>query len=487
MENTSSMVQVVGKAIRSIYHDEISNKILEPEPELDKKTVGELISLYVDYTDKTPNEPRYDRKGILEDSIFYPCGNIYLNEYNKLKTVELPLLSLSGDKLAKLVEEEWFKMHLQKDQIKFAIKFLQINALKKYIQRNYTCILLENPFMELFYTYYSVNKNLEATKEIIGILIENYDNYYDLISGCAYNNKENEYILELLYTFLPIDEDNLCSICLQTEPKKSLFNPCSCKTPIHTNCILKMNEIKPIDECKVCLSSYKINEPIHFSNSGILIRQEKSRLFFPKFDLYYQPLMSNNELVKVSGMSRLTMAIMYLQVNRVKELLEEPEIIDNLATYYFGYEPYKQSPLIALAQGNMPSNCHITFGNNKSKYIEIFKLLLQTDKIDVEQVDGFNRTVWNYMSEANYGMEFGLLIRRHIENKKMKKAIERLKAENREIKYNIKNHKFLETHSYKKLSHFNDKLLNMSNEPNKIIIYTDKQFEADLEKWVSDT
>ena len=43
------------------------------------------------------------------------------------------------------------------------------------------------------------------------------------------------------------------------------------------------------------------------------------------------------------------------------------------------------------------------------------------------------------------------------------------------------------SHSYKKLSHFSDMLLKMNNEPDKIVYYTDKQFEEDLEKWVSDT
>ena len=42
------------------------------------------------------------------------------------------------------------------------------------------------------------------------------------------------------------------------------------------------------------------------------------------------------------------------------------------------------------------------------------------------------------------------------------------------------------TYSYKKLSHFND-MLKMSNEPNKINHYTDKQFEEDLKKWFSET
>ena len=42
------------------------------------------------------------------------------------------------------------------------------------------------------------------------------------------------------------------------------------------------------------------------------------------------------------------------------------------------------------------------------------------------------------------------------------------------------------TYSYKKTSHFRD-ILNMSNEPNNILPYTDKQFEEDLKKWLSET
>jgi hypothetical protein len=42
------------------------------------------------------------------------------------------------------------------------------------------------------------------------------------------------------------------------------------------------------------------------------------------------------------------------------------------------------------------------------------------------------------------------------------------------------------TYSYKKSSHFRD-MLNMSNEPNNILPYTDTQFEEDLKKWFTET
>lgn len=41
-------------------------------------------------------------------------------------------------------------------------------------------------------------------------------------------------------------------------------------------------------------------------------------------------------------------------------------------------------------------------------------------------------------------------------------------------------------YSYKKSSHFSDMLLKINNKPDKITSYTNKQFEEDLKKWVSE-
>ena len=45
----------------------------------------------------------------------------------------------------------------------------------------------------------------------------------------------------------------------------------------------------------------------------------------------------------------------------------------------------------------------------------------------------------------------------------------------------------MENKTYKKLSHFEDMVKNMSNEPNKNNAYSDKQFEEDLKKWRMET
>jgi len=45
----------------------------------------------------------------------------------------------------------------------------------------------------------------------------------------------------------------------------------------------------------------------------------------------------------------------------------------------------------------------------------------------------------------------------------------------------------MENNTYKKLSHFEDMVKNMSNDPNKNNPYSDKQFEEDLIKWRMET
>ncbi len=362
----------------------------------ESKPVSEWMDLLVDYTNNTPNEPRFTKDGILDTKIFYPLGNIYYNKYNFQESKLPASITIKSAQCNK----DKFLSHLKDDQIRYAIAFLQIEALKTHLTKNYKSVCLTNPFLLLLHTIYPVIKNLEAIKEIIKILIENYDDYYELMT--AYQYKKSDELIELLYAFLPIEEQNICSICLVTEPKKLLINPCKCATPIHSHCLIELNTYNPLDKCKVCLEKYRINEPVYFTSSGILIKQEKMKIFFPYHDLYYDPAMSSECLIKVSGMARLTMAICYLQFERVKELIQEKEILDNLSTYYFGYPGYQQTPLIALAVGNLPGNCHRKFGDNNVQYVKIFRLLLNTGKININHKDAFDKSVKDYIKENKF-------------------------------------------------------------------------------------
>jgi len=367
-----------------------------------EQTIGELRNELVDYTDMKPNEPRIifsdTKENILDTTVFYPLGNMY--PFTK-SIGKLPFL-FNSDNI--VLKKEYFCNNLYSQQIRNAIKYIQVDALKKYVIKNHTNVLLQNPFYNLLDTVYPIDKNLDATKQIIQILIDNYDDHYNMICNIAeYIKPEQEYIIELLYTFLPNDENNICIKCHHTEPKNTLICACLCKTPTHAQCLVKMLKYKKLDKCSECNSSYKLNEPIYRTLSGIDVKETLDKtIFFPFNDMYYHPQVNTPSLIKFVGMSRLTLAILYLQVERVEELLNDMEILDNLPNYYFGNEGLKQTPLMALAQGNMETNAHISFGNNKKKYITIMEMLLDTKKINLSAKDIFGKTFYDYIVGNKY-------------------------------------------------------------------------------------
>lgn len=366
------------------------------QSEKTKFTFEELKQKYVDYTDSTANEPRIGEDGKIDQKIFYPIGHTYINPYRKNELFQIPTCIVLPNSL---YEEDKFVKRLNDSRIQYAIKYLQISALKKFIIKNYSSVLFTNPFYMLYFTYFPVDKNVEAVKEIIQILIENYDDYYNLIMRTIQIPEKNkEFICELLTSFLPNDEDNLCSICLHTEPKYQLVNICKCKTSTHTKCLIRLNEHKRLTNCRVCLGKYKINTPIYrvieLGTSPII----DSTLYFPHSDFYFQPLMSDNNLHQIKGIDRLKFAIWYLQVDRVKELLKEEDIKKELLNIDMGYG---QTPLHQICTGNFYTNAHITYGDNVTKYIYILDLLLMTNKIDYERKDKFGKTYREYLEKID--------------------------------------------------------------------------------------
>jgi hypothetical protein len=201
------------------------------------------------------------------------------------------------------------------------------------------------------------------------------------------------------------DQNKMCSICVKAEPNEYLLsNVCSCDILFHTTCLIKQNEHTPLNKCPVCLDNYKISVPMCRRLMHLEEPKKDTRLFFPFNDFYYHPsiIELNPKPIKFFGMMRLVMAIMYLQVKRVEQLLLEPEILDNLKTCYIGYEPYKQNPIIALCSGTMLSHCNIRFGDNVVKYAEIIIMLLKTNKIDLTEKDAFNKDYKDYIKENNF-------------------------------------------------------------------------------------
>jgi hypothetical protein len=69
--------QVIGRAIRYSSHSSPTDITNNDEKINDnKKKISELRNELVDYSDITPNEPRYIKENVLSNEMFYPFGNI---------------------------------------------------------------------------------------------------------------------------------------------------------------------------------------------------------------------------------------------------------------------------------------------------------------------------------------------------------------------------------------------------------------------------
>ena len=141
--------QVIGRAIRYSSHSSPTDITNNDEKINDnKKKISELRNELVDYSDITPNEPRYIKENVLSNEMFYPFGNIY--PVGKIPTYFNDI---------GLIDIDMFKNKIYSDRIINAIKYLQVNALTKYVVKNLKTILLPNPFYILYPFYVILRLN----------------------------------------------------------------------------------------------------------------------------------------------------------------------------------------------------------------------------------------------------------------------------------------------------------------------------------------
>jgi len=119
---------------------------------------------------KICNEKRITFK---KDLVYWPLQDYYprkvlnagIYEY---KIDQLPFMYYDNNKI---IEEKVFYKKLNEDRIKYAIKYLQVEALKKYFGP--TCF---NPLIYLTEMEYPIEHNIDAVTQIIKIIIDN-NNY----------------------------------------------------------------------------------------------------------------------------------------------------------------------------------------------------------------------------------------------------------------------------------------------------------------------
>jgi hypothetical protein len=290
--------------------------------------------------------------------------------------------------------EDLHNKRLVEQRIIMAIKYLQPDALERYGIPNYISVLFCNPFGYLTESPYPLQHNRDAYQRVAQILIRLFDNHIAQINQIRHNKRCDE-LSAFLVELLPIDESYCCAYCMVTEPRDELICVCQCKVPRHIECFLQWYT-RDKNQCEVCRGQFETNDVCDKATALGNKSKPCDSVFFPMLDLYPVPLMSSKRLYRRVAMDRLDMAISYLQVQRVEQLLGDAEILDGLAGHLIGYKGYKQTPLIALCGGNIGDNYMIGLGDNARKYMQIIALLVQTSRIDLNAIDAFGKTAMDY-------------------------------------------------------------------------------------------
>lgn len=201
---------------------------------------------------------------------------------------------------------------------------------------------------------YGIHEELQLK---LNIFCENLEvaNIYKLRERCDDNQpiKDNYKMIEIMQSYhIYKPTDIVCKYCLIAIPTNMLVHPCKCKDIVHIHCFQKwynsdisqassnpssnkFNSVKNNrTKCEICLDPFSgINEKRIRSCllSGDFIETD---LFFPFDDYYPTPLMNTYGVSKVTGRDRYVLPLIYLQCNRMQNLLEDAKI--NNITIDFG-------------------------------------------------------------------------------------------------------------------------------------------------------
>lgn len=276
------------------------------------------------------NEPNYiPRYRWIDNTDFNPEPRLDMNLYLDGKYIHSPFCS-HGWRTIGYCDEY---VHDTKKMFIMAIIYLQLNKIKELLTANpdlvnatYDGFEHEDNIIEilcsgqLFPSKYSYDANTRVYEEIIKLILSINPS---LITKKAIENayvRKHTGIINVLNLFAI--SKNICIVCYCSHPEKMLIYPCKCKSPIHAECVIKVIQTSHSRKCKICLTDYEINEPKTQLNFGGTVHIDE-RIYFPKFNIYPVPIMTRMPLERyIKDNDIIYMAIIYLQVKRVIELLE---------------------------------------------------------------------------------------------------------------------------------------------------------------------
>lgn len=296
----------------------------------------------------------------------YPCNYFNCNKYHPVDGIDKYIYSIKYLKidrlkllLSSLNEEQVLNLQLRNNTN--ILSFI-INNLFSYccgkIKPNIDCV-----------TLMSIDANDEST--LLALELINYlcTTYPKLIND-SHISSVSQYKSNKLLTILrnhQIDDpyDECCIICFSSSKIKLIDNICVCKSKIHLDCLIK-TFLHNGSTCKTCKKS----------NGGV--KDKNGRVLFPFSNIYKQPLMSNYLIIPEDDIkSSLHFAIAYLQVDRVKYLLDKMEAEDyddyvETADYYALHGKLDgKIKILDSPYTNLHKDGHIDEFNKIEKLLEI--------------------------------------------------------------------------------------------------------------------
>ena len=249
-----------------------------------------------------------------ENNDIYPCNNYKCNKYHKVYDIDRYIFAIKYLKLDRLkillgelsnIEVYNLKLTEYSDNIlNYVISHLFGYCCGK-IKPNIDCVNIAN-----------INSNEISSLLVVKLVNYLCQNYPKMITNKMVESVQHHGDGNKLLTILrnnqiddEKDSENCCIICFSSNKVKLINNTCVCKNKIHLDCLIKLFRTNG-NICKTCNKS---NGGVYTYNNYVL---------FPSANIYKQPLLNNYVILSNSDKNDiLHLAIAYLQIDRVRELL----------------------------------------------------------------------------------------------------------------------------------------------------------------------
>lgn len=215
-----------------------------------------------------------------------------------------------------------FRLNSSKDDLNIVERILMIHGM-----------VTSSPGRKDIYTQ---RKYKQTDPEVMKIVDQLLNRQPKLLTEKCYGlcNMRNKDLLDVLLKYrVSVDGEDICYVCHDNYlPEELLHKICRCNLPIHHGCLKKLLDSSNGMRCGICKYEFRLNQLRVQSSIGGRVDYDVS-IFSPWDDFYPVPLMTGQYRKETSVFGKIDMAIIYLQDERLKYLLEN-EVLDDVFRDY---------------------------------------------------------------------------------------------------------------------------------------------------------